>query len=309
MGFVSWLFGPEPALWIIGTAIGAGLTVALAPQVHNIRLAHVFFGFAWIWALGCIIEEIMFSKMPLRLSLGVAFLVCGTIGVLAVLAHYWVEKNHAYVAPAIVAPPEERGSAAIQLDASVTLASGSFDESCGMWIAIGAGAGKLLSPANVAADLRATNLTDHPVRILEILATVGEDPTRSYLFRLPFYETKLIFGDLQSVGALHQLASTTSSSLSFQENAKNPIPARQSIDGWVLFEYPNGLTGVDVRSVRFVARTDYGDFPVSGLGMGTFTGGGAHLKPLPDAIDFREYHVERYSTFIKQPSTPQPKQP
>jgi len=204
--------------------------------------------------------------------------------------------------PRVTAPTDTKS---IQLDASVTLSSRSFDESCGMWISIGYGTGKLLAPANVAADLRATNLTDHPVRILEILGTVGEDPTKSYLYRLPFYETKLILGDLKSPGALHQLVSTTTErSLSFQENAANPIPARKSIDGWVLFEYPGGLTGVDARSVRFIARTDYGDIPVSGIGMGTFTGGGAHFKPLPDAIDFREYHVERYSTFIKRPPTP-----
>jgi hypothetical protein len=100
MGFIFWLFSPETALWIVGVGIGAGLTVALAPQTHNVRLGHIFLGFAWVWAFGCVIEEIMFSKMSLWPSLGVAFLAGGSIGALGILAHFWVEKNRAYVAPA-----------------------------------------------------------------------------------------------------------------------------------------------------------------------------------------------------------------
>jgi hypothetical protein len=92
--FLTWLFSPEPSLWVIGIGIGVGFTVALAPTLRNIRLAHLFFGLAWVWTYGCILEEIMFIKLPLRYSIPVTFLIAGLVGVMALLCHYWVEKNH-----------------------------------------------------------------------------------------------------------------------------------------------------------------------------------------------------------------------
>jgi len=52
MVILRWLFSIETSLWVIGLAIGAGLTMALAPTIRNVRLAHPFFLIAAIWALG-----------------------------------------------------------------------------------------------------------------------------------------------------------------------------------------------------------------------------------------------------------------
>lgn len=90
---VSWLFSLGPMLLVVPIGIGGGLTLALAPQLRNIRLAHIFFGFAWIWAYGCVLEEIMNSRIPLKYSVPTTFLITGMIGVLALLSHYWVEGN------------------------------------------------------------------------------------------------------------------------------------------------------------------------------------------------------------------------
>jgi hypothetical protein len=94
MWLIYWLFSPDVTLWVWPIGIGGGLTLALAPQIRNIRLAHIFFGFAWIWAFGCILEEIMKSRMSLKASIPLAFVVGGIIAVLALLSHYWVEQNH-----------------------------------------------------------------------------------------------------------------------------------------------------------------------------------------------------------------------
>jgi|SRR5665213_1346948 len=92
--FIYWLFGVGPCLWVVGIGIGGGLTLALAPQGRNVRLAHWFFGFAWIWAFSGIIEVLVDMKLPLKISLPVAFLATGLIGVFAVLSFVWVESNH-----------------------------------------------------------------------------------------------------------------------------------------------------------------------------------------------------------------------
>jgi len=91
---VIWLFSPEPSLWLIAIGITGGLTLALAPQLRNIRLAHLFFGVTWLWAFGCIAEVVSLSKMPLQYTVPSVFLATVLIGVLALLSYQWVETNH-----------------------------------------------------------------------------------------------------------------------------------------------------------------------------------------------------------------------
>jgi hypothetical protein len=94
LSFLHWLFGTGPCLWVVAIGIGGGLTLALAPQNRNVRLAHWFFGFAWIWAFGGIIEVLIEMKLPLKIALPLAFVATGFVGVLAILSSVWVETNH-----------------------------------------------------------------------------------------------------------------------------------------------------------------------------------------------------------------------
>lgn len=69
--FLRWIFSPKPSLWIIAVAIGAGITIALAPTIRNVRLAHAFFAIAAIWSLGCTFEWLADGdEIPMRYLLG-----------------------------------------------------------------------------------------------------------------------------------------------------------------------------------------------------------------------------------------------
>jgi hypothetical protein len=88
------LFSPEVSLWIIAVAIGAALTMALAPTIRNVRLAHPFFLIAALWSLGCTFEWLVNrGELPMRYVL--AFAIGGAIFTLAVASFTWVESNHA----------------------------------------------------------------------------------------------------------------------------------------------------------------------------------------------------------------------
>jgi hypothetical protein len=90
---VEWLFSVEISLWVIALAAGFGLTMALAPQLRNIRLAHLFFGVAWIWALVCTEREIALAKINSPWSFLVAFVCAGVLGIGALATFSWVERN------------------------------------------------------------------------------------------------------------------------------------------------------------------------------------------------------------------------
>lgn len=94
MGAVlRWVFSTEVSLWVIALGIGCGLTMALAPTVRNVRLAHVFFLIATVWALGCTFNWLVSGDdIPVKYLL--AFIIGGSIFTLAVVAFIWVESNH-----------------------------------------------------------------------------------------------------------------------------------------------------------------------------------------------------------------------
>ena len=91
---VVWIFNPELSGWVVAIGIGAGITMALAPQIRNIRLAHFFFLVAWIWAGGCTIGEIGLAKLSLAYAIPAVFVGCGVIGTLSLITYRWVEQNH-----------------------------------------------------------------------------------------------------------------------------------------------------------------------------------------------------------------------
>lgn len=93
MVMLRWLFSLETSLWVIGVAVGGGLTVALAPTLRNVRLAHFFFLIAAMWALGSTFEWLVSGEIPMKYIF--AFIVGGGIFALAVAAFTWVEGNHA----------------------------------------------------------------------------------------------------------------------------------------------------------------------------------------------------------------------
>jgi hypothetical protein len=92
--FIAWIFNPEASLWLIPISIGAGLTVALAPQLRNIRLAHLFFAVAWIWSLGSVFEEVTIVNTSLKSAILLVFITTVLIGVLALISFKWVESNY-----------------------------------------------------------------------------------------------------------------------------------------------------------------------------------------------------------------------
>lgn len=88
------LFGMEVSLWIIALTIGGGLTMALAPTVRNVRLAHPFFAMATIWSLGCTFEWLA-DGVGTPMKYVWAFVIGGGIFALSLAAFGWVEGNHA----------------------------------------------------------------------------------------------------------------------------------------------------------------------------------------------------------------------
>jgi hypothetical protein len=104
---LHWFFGAGPVLFLVAIGIGVGFTLALAPQSHNIRLAHWSFGIAWFWGFGGVIEAFVELKLPSVISIPLVFVIAGIIGVLAFLSFRWVENNHqgtTATKPAPVAP-------------------------------------------------------------------------------------------------------------------------------------------------------------------------------------------------------------
>jgi hypothetical protein len=95
---IAWIFSPEPTLWICSVGIGGGLTLALANQRRNIKLAHFFFLVAWIWAFGCVTETIMFMNVPAKIYIPLVFFATGTLGTLCLVTYKWVERNHVEIA-------------------------------------------------------------------------------------------------------------------------------------------------------------------------------------------------------------------
>src|SRR6267378_2771437 len=88
------VFSPELGLWGIALAIGVGVTMALAPTIRNVRLAHPFFSIAAIWSLGCTFQWLA-DGGETKMKYIFAFVVGGGIFTLALGAFSWVEGNHA----------------------------------------------------------------------------------------------------------------------------------------------------------------------------------------------------------------------
>jgi hypothetical protein len=87
------LFGMEVSLWVIGLTIGGGLTMALAPTMRNVRLAHPFFALATLWSIGCTFKWLS-SAGDLPMKYLIAFVIGGGIFALALACYVWVEGNH-----------------------------------------------------------------------------------------------------------------------------------------------------------------------------------------------------------------------
>jgi hypothetical protein len=68
--------------------------MGLAPVQRNIKLAHIFFGWAAIWFYGAALEWLMKTGTLSMPKPFIAFLVCGLIGASWMWAYGWVEKNH-----------------------------------------------------------------------------------------------------------------------------------------------------------------------------------------------------------------------
>jgi len=88
---VSFLFSPEVAVPVILAALGIAFTVALAPTMRNIRLAHWFFAIAGIWAYGGI--QRWLSGGDNQMKYFISFLSCGLVGTLWLASYVWVEGN------------------------------------------------------------------------------------------------------------------------------------------------------------------------------------------------------------------------
>lgn len=108
-GIVHWLFGEGPTLFGVALAISGGIALALAPQIRNIRLAHWFFAFAWMWVFGGLVEGTGNMKHSLP-SYALVFFGGGIIGALALATYKWVETNHHEASPSSAESSRNQGS-------------------------------------------------------------------------------------------------------------------------------------------------------------------------------------------------------
>jgi hypothetical protein len=89
---ISFLFSPEVVIPVVLAALGIAFTVALAPTIRNIRLAHWFFAIAAIWACGGVLRWLVEGGIQMKYL--ISFLACGLIGTLWLASYTWVEGNH-----------------------------------------------------------------------------------------------------------------------------------------------------------------------------------------------------------------------
>jgi hypothetical protein len=91
---MDFLFSPDHTVIVVPLALGLGVTLAIAPQLRNIRLSHSFFIVAWVWSAACIVKEIGASNMRPKYAYPLVFIAVGIVGLLALATFRWVEKNH-----------------------------------------------------------------------------------------------------------------------------------------------------------------------------------------------------------------------
>lgn len=100
-GFVDFFFGTTAFWGVVPVGLGGGLTLALAPKIRDIRLAHWFFGVGFVWAEGCFIREAALVNWQSKFVIPLVFVVSGLIGSLAWLTFKWVETHRLESTPAV----------------------------------------------------------------------------------------------------------------------------------------------------------------------------------------------------------------
>jgi hypothetical protein len=86
------MFSPEVVIPVVLAALGIAFTVALAPTIRNIRLAHWFFAIAAVWTCGGMLRWL--AEGDVQMKYLISFLACGVIGTLWLASYTWVEGNH-----------------------------------------------------------------------------------------------------------------------------------------------------------------------------------------------------------------------
>lgn len=92
-GFLTSIFSWGYTAAIAVPGFCAAISMALAPQWRNIRLAHVLFAISWFWTFGFLVELIALTKIELKFAIPLIFLITGLTGVMALLSYRWVEQN------------------------------------------------------------------------------------------------------------------------------------------------------------------------------------------------------------------------
>ena len=171
----------------------------------------------------------------------------------------------------------------------------------GFWIAYKGYLGDTLSPSNLAAFIRVLNRADYPIKVTGYTASMASPLVK--LLRVPFDRSKrpFFYGIPDKEGNLttRPLLPRNGSDVSFAVNAETPIPARRSIEGWLLFEYPNDIGSVGRRVMTMKITDDYGETityssKASSVGAEIDSIEGAVLNLDPVGM-IKGYHIDWYS--------------
>jgi hypothetical protein len=91
--FLTTLLRPEISGWVIALSLGIGIAFGLATQIRNIKAAHIFFGITWIWSFFFVVKECAEMTIQSNFKFVIVFFATGVVGVLAMIAYVWVERN------------------------------------------------------------------------------------------------------------------------------------------------------------------------------------------------------------------------
>jgi hypothetical protein len=164
-----------------------------------------------------------------------------------------------------------------------------------------------LSPINIGCYLRVVNREDYPVTVDRCTAEVEVGAVHPILFWKHRW-IKMLRISVRSQGvqlyfgsSLGDMARISVTGRDFETNSDSTVRAKDSLDGWVFFEYPRGIL-IKGKRIRLSVEDDY-DHTVSDKSNSVGSGEdskrsalhGAWLDVMPGKVDLRSYRVKMYS--------------
>jgi len=302
--------------------VGAGFAVlSMTPPQYT--LAQVFFSLSALFLIVRTGWWVVFEsnhQSELMQPALFCFVIFGGAGVLWYGGVHWVQGLRPKVTITQQQQPEPKFPTAAEIAEEVTKRSSakvsehkdpgisvqvlastkgaSREAGSGFWIAYTGSYGNTVSPSNVAIYLRALNKTDNPIRITTYSAWIEISAVRTDLFVVPTGASHQIYFGFAAQALMPQSAPKGFSSISFEENTRDPIKPHAEVEGWVLFEYPERFKNAEEGTLGVNIVNDYGDSVTVRIPpKSTFKEGvqGTGIQITPNKVDMSKFHLDWYS--------------